>query len=88
MSTLRIGYLNVAKTSHRTDMGKPVGKASGRTFSRITTYVSDPCWNSLYVASSHSPKNVKSIAFRSLEGRFTHGRLCTYEGYLFTLTGC
>jgi hypothetical protein len=35
------------------DMGEPFGKASGRTFSARSTYVADPCWNSLWVVSSN-----------------------------------
>jgi hypothetical protein len=33
-------------------MGKPVGKASGRTFRRIMTHFPDPCWSSLLVTFS------------------------------------
>ena len=33
-------------------MGEPVGKASGRTFNRISTCLPDPCWSSLFVKSS------------------------------------
>ena len=38
------------------DMGEPFGKASGRTFIARSTYVPDPCWNSLWVISSNSLK--------------------------------
>jgi hypothetical protein len=37
-------------------MGEPVGKGSGRTFSARSTYVPAPCWSSLWVMSSPSPK--------------------------------
>jgi hypothetical protein len=33
--------LNIAKKSRYTDTGEPVGKASGRTFNRMSTYVPD-----------------------------------------------
>jgi hypothetical protein len=35
-------------------MGEPVGRASGRTFNRTSTYLSDTCWSSLSVTSSHT----------------------------------
>jgi hypothetical protein len=38
------------------DMGEPFGKASGRIFGARSTYVPDPCWNSLWVISSNSLK--------------------------------
>jgi hypothetical protein len=60
-------------------MGEPVGKASGRTFNRMSTNVSDPCWNSLEVSPPIPLKNVKSIAIRGLEERFTHVRSCNDE---------
>ena len=34
-------------------MGEPVGKASGRTFNQMSTQLSDTCWSSLSVTSSH-----------------------------------
>ncbi len=37
-------------------MREPVGKDSGRTVSTKSTYVPDPCWSSLWVMSSLSPK--------------------------------
>ena len=35
-------------------MGEPVGKASGRTFNRMSTHLPDTCWSSLPVTSSHT----------------------------------
>ena len=35
-------------------MGEPVGKASGRTFNQMSTYIPDTCWSSLSVTSSHT----------------------------------
>jgi hypothetical protein len=40
----------------KTDMGEPVGRASGRTFRARSTYVPDPCWSSPLVRSSVSLK--------------------------------
>jgi hypothetical protein len=40
----------------QTDMGNPIGKASGRTFNRISTCVPDTCWTSLSVPPSHTLK--------------------------------
>ena len=37
-------------------MGEPVRKASGRTFHPMSTLVSDACWSSSQVESSHSLK--------------------------------
>ena len=34
-------------------MGRPLGKASGRTFNRMGTYIPDTCWSSLWVTSCH-----------------------------------
>ena len=50
-------------------MGKPFGKASGRTFIRNGTSLPLRSWNSPKVKSSNHIKNLKTTAFRSLEGR-------------------
>src|SRR5512147_2466902 len=40
---LKIAFLpKCCRTSYHMDMGKPFGKASGRTFGARSTYVSDP----------------------------------------------
>jgi hypothetical protein len=48
--------LNIAKKSHYTDMGEPVGKGSGRTLNRMSTYVPDPSGSSAWMISFHSLK--------------------------------
>jgi len=45
---------NGCRTFYHMDMGEPFGKASGRTLSARSTYIPDPCWNSLWVISSNS----------------------------------
>jgi hypothetical protein len=49
-------------------MGKPFGKASRRTFGRIGTLVSFPCWNSLGVMSSDTLKFSKQPPSEALKG--------------------
>jgi hypothetical protein len=61
-------------------MGEPVGKASGRTSERTSTGMSDTCRSSLSVTSSDTLTDVKSIAVRSLEERFTYVRFCNWRG--------
>ena len=63
-----------AKKPDKTDMGKPFGKASRRTFIRNGTPLSLTSWNSPKVKSSDHIKNLKTTAFRSLEGRFAYVR--------------
>ena len=58
-------------------MGKPFGKASRRTFIRNSTPLPLTSWNSPKVKSSDHIKNLKTTAFRSLEGRFAHVRYAT-----------
>jgi hypothetical protein len=58
-------------------MGKPFGKASGRTFVRNSTPLPLTNWNSPKVKSCDHIKNVKKTAFRSLEGRFAYGQFIT-----------
>ena len=53
-------------------MGKPFRKASRRTFMRNSTPLPLTSWNSPKVKSSDHIKNLKTTAFRSLEGRFAH----------------
>jgi len=55
-------------------MSDPLGKASGHTFNRTSTSISDTCWSSLSVTFCHTLKNVKLIGFRRLEERVTHAR--------------
>jgi len=49
-------------------MGKPFGEASRRTFGRIGTLVPFPCWNSLGVMSSDTPKFLKQPPSEALKG--------------------
>jgi len=63
---------NPAKESDNKDMGMPFGKASGRTFLRNKTPLPLTNWSSSKVKSSDHTKNVKTTAFRSLEGRLAH----------------
>jgi len=42
--------------SHKTDMGDPVEKDSGRTFNRISTFISDTCRTSLSMTSFPIPE--------------------------------
>jgi len=51
-----------------TDMGKPFGEASRRTFGRIGTLVPFPCWNSLGVMSSDTLKFSKQPPSEALKG--------------------
>jgi len=49
-------------------MGKPFGEASRRAFGRIGTLVPFPCWNSLGVMSSDTPKFSKQPPSEALKG--------------------
>ena len=66
------------------DMGKPFGKASGRTLIRNSRPLPITNGISPKVNSSNHIKNVKTTAFRSLEGRFAHVRYAMI-GYPFHL---
>ena len=58
-------------------MGEPVGKDSGRIFSTSSTYVPDPCWSSLWVMSSPSPKmSIRPPSEVPPLAGFTHVRFC------------
>ena len=50
-------------------MGKPFGKASGRTFNRTNTDLPDPYWSSPSVASSHSSKRSIRTPYEALKSR-------------------
>ena len=56
---------------------EPLRRRQGRTFRQIGACIPDTCWSSLSVTSPHILKNIKPIAVRSLEERFTHA--CTPE---------
>jgi hypothetical protein len=58
-------------------MGKPFGKASRRTFIRNGMPLPLTSWNSPKVKSCDYIKNLKTTAFRNLEGRFAHARYAT-----------
>jgi len=58
-------------------MGKPFGKASRRTFIRNGTPLPLTSWNSPKVKFFDHIKNLKTTAFRSLEGRFAHVQYAT-----------
>ena len=60
--------LNVAQTFDDTDMDKPLGKASRRTFGRIGTLIPFPCWKSLGVMSSGTLKFSKQPPSEALKG--------------------
>jgi hypothetical protein len=48
LSSIRVKNLpRCCKKPNYTDMGEPVGKTSGRTFSARSTYIPDSCWSSL-----------------------------------------
>jgi hypothetical protein len=59
---------NVARKSSKKDMGKPFGKASGRTFMRNSSPLPLTDWNSLKVKSSNYIKNVKRPPSEALKG--------------------
>jgi hypothetical protein len=60
--------LNVAeKFPQLAAIGKPFGKASGRTFRRINAYVPDPSWSLLLVTSPYSLKMSNRPPFEALK---------------------
>ena len=60
-------------------MDEPVGKASGRTFKPNGYSRPRPLPGFTLGKILHASTICKLTAVRSLEERFTHGRLCNYE---------